>query len=232
MDLRPTPRRGNRDVSGLQARAGVILSPADIDRILAAAGRGSVALRNSALVLVMLGHGLSISDLRDLKVRDFLNADGSVRRDAHLEPTRDSRTPRRLLWLNKRVVSRVEAYLNSRAGSAKQSRLAYRGLDADAPLFPAHESLNGRPDGKWVARGSRVTSKWLSELLCSIFQEAKIYASPVRSARLTLAHRMLRSGVDEVAVSRTLGMQGRDLVRRLRGQVRRRTAEEALAKAL
>ena len=59
----PTARRGKRDPSGQQARAGVVLSLADIERILAVAGRGPVALRNTALVLVMLGHGLGVSEL-------------------------------------------------------------------------------------------------------------------------------------------------------------------------
>ncbi len=125
----PTAHRVKSDPPTQQNRAGVILSHGDIERILAVAGRGPVHLRNTALVLVMLGNGLGISNLRELKVRDFLHADGSVRRDARLEPKHDSREPRRLLWLNPRVVCRVEAYLTRRTPSAEGRAVAYRGLD-------------------------------------------------------------------------------------------------------
>jgi integrase len=191
------------------------------------------AMRNTALVLVMLGHGLGINELRDLKVRHFLHADGSVRREARLVPNSESRAPRRLLWINTRVVHRVEAYLESRTPAAEGLALAYRGLDPDAPLFPAGESAKGGPSSEWAAGGATyVTTKWLSELLCAIFQKAQVHASPSRSARLTLAHRMLSGGADEAAVAQVLGLQTRELLRRLRSVAPRRTAEEALARAI
>lgn len=227
-----TPLRRKKDQTSQQTRAGVILSQEDIERILAVADRGPVALRNTALVLVMLGHGLGINELRDLKVGHFLDADGSVRREAQLAPNSDSRAPRRLLWINARVVDRVEAYLASRAPAAEGPARAYRGLNPDAPLFPAHESEGWGASSEWAAGDTNVTRRWLSELLCSIFQQAQIYASPPHSARLTLAHRMLSGGANEAAVAQVLGLQGRDLLRRLRSVAPRRTAEEALATAL
>ena len=122
-----------------------------------------------------------------------------------------------MLWLNTRVVDRVEAYLARRTPAAEGLALAYRGLDPDAPLFPARESVTGGPSSEWAAGGETYgTTKWLSEPLCSIFQKAPIRASPSRSARLTRAHRMLSGGADEAAVAQVLGLQRRELLRRLR----------------
>ena len=176
MAFEPTPNDMKSEPSGLKRGKGVILSHAQIERILTVAGRGPVADRNTALVLVMLGNGLGINGLRELRVRDFLHADGSVRRDARLEPTRDSREPRQLYRLSPRVVTRVEAYLASRTPSAPGTALAYRGLDPEAPLFPAHDAVDGT-GGIWATRATQLTTNWMSELLCSIFQEA---GSPCR----------------------------------------------------
>jgi hypothetical protein len=56
----PTPDNVKSEPSGLKRGKGVIPSHAQIERILAVAGRGPVADRNTALVLVMLGNGLGI----------------------------------------------------------------------------------------------------------------------------------------------------------------------------
>lgn len=188
----PTAEPGTHADAG----RGVILTPTQIEQVLKAAAHGPTGIRNEAIVLVLFGTGLSIEQMCSLRVRHFVGVDGHVLTDAHL----DDRARRLVVWHSARAVAGVERYLVTRM-PRRPERLPYRGLSPENWLFVSQER-------------DRISAYWLSELLSTIFRRAGVRASPSRSARVTLAHRLMICGADRETVMRIVGVRSQELLRR------------------
>ena len=218
-------QRDGRGCSAMSTdtRAGVVLSPDQIKRLIREARKGPMGLRNTALLMVLLGTGLGLNGLHALRVADFLNRDGSVRPKAAVDG-------RHVLWSSRKVIAAIEAYLSVRTRLGMPSE--YRGLHPDAPLFLSDD---GKPMGKQLktVNGRRYeTNAYVSEILCGIFDRAKVQGSPVRSARLTLASRMVLLGAADADMIRVLGVRRTSLLRRARRVSPRPSAEEITAEVV
>jgi site-specific recombinase XerD len=107
--------------------------------IKATAAYSRVPVRDTALLLILYGTALSVTELATIMVGDYLAEDGSVRVTSSVRPSvAHNGAVRPLYWSNKRVVAAIDAYLAwrvlHRQGRTIQ-RGAYRALDADSPLF-------------------------------------------------------------------------------------------------
>lgn len=204
-------------------RAGVVLSPDQVNRLIREASKGPMGLRNTALLMVLLGTGLGLNGLHALRVADFLHRDGSVRPKAAVDG-------RHLLWSSRKVIAAIEAYLSARARHGMPSE--YRGFHPDAPLFLADDGKPIRKQLKTVNGKQYETNDHVSEILCGIFDRAKVQGSPVRSARLTLASRMVLLGAADADMIRVLGVRRTSLPRRARRVAPRPSAEKITAEVV
>ncbi|MFL9936443.1 hypothetical protein P0D88_47400 [Paraburkholderia sp. RL18-103-BIB-C] len=123
------------------AKAPVIEKHQFAHMVKVAAVTGQSPQRDVALLAVAYGLGLQPSETARLLVSDYLNADGSVRRDSVLRAEAAFNGKERdLYWVARYVTHSLDAYLASRIArwhGVTTRPQAYRGLDNAGPLFLA-----------------------------------------------------------------------------------------------
>jgi site-specific recombinase XerD len=100
---------------------------------------GESPLRNVALVYVLYGTGMMLTEVGSITVRDYLREDGAVRVSSEVRAAiAYNSNARALHWSSPRVDEALDAYL---AGRVRLShgltvrKAAFRGLDPDGQLF-------------------------------------------------------------------------------------------------
>ena len=194
---------------------GVILSPREIEALLIAASHGERGTRNVAMVLVLFATALAFQGLCVLRVRDLVAAYGSVLKEAPLLPGRGGRS-RCIVWRSKRTVEAVGLYPARRPDHA--FRAPHRGLDPDAPLFVS-DAQSGH---------ARIDEVWIPELFRGMSSAHASAPRRARSARMTVAHRLLLAGVGRRTVLRIAGIRERHLLHRVGRQVAAAVHTDAL----
>ena len=101
-----------------------------------------VPVRDTALLLVLYGTALSVTELATITVGDYLAEGGSVRVTSSVRPSvAHNGEARPLYWSNKRIVAAIDAYLAWRV-LHRQGRTIKRGIPRPGRRQPA------LPDGR------------------------------------------------------------------------------------
>jgi YD repeat-containing protein len=176
--------------------------------------------RDTALLYVLYGTGAMLTELASLKVRDYLTEAGAVREETQWRAEiAYNQRPRPLFWVNTKVVSAVDAYLDARLqrGHGVTTRTAaYRWLDPDSPLFL-------RDDGQPYQLTKRVTRSGaisyscdsLSQRVRKLHAQAGVEGANALAARRTFAVRLARKGFDLRHIAELLGHASLTATKRL-----------------
>lgn len=133
-----------------------------------AAVTGQAPLRDVVLMSVLYATGVTPSEAAKLLVSDYLAVDGSVRVDSTLRSEiAFNGKSRPLVWANAKAREAVGIYLQYRrefGHGISTARAAYRGLDAQSPLFLTS-------DGAPFAFTRRVTRTGAASYSCETLNE-------------------------------------------------------------
>lgn len=188
--------------------------------VRATAAYSRVPERDTALLLILYGTALAVSELGAITVGDYLAEDGSVRVTSLVRPSvANSGEARPLYWSNKRVVAAIDAYLAwrvvNRQGCTVQ-RHAFRALDATSPLILTE-------DGQPYSLTKRILPSGVLSFSCNslgayisrLHANAGIEGGSAQSARRTLAVKLHRQGYDLVHIAALLGHKSISTTKRL-----------------
>ena len=179
-----------------------------------------VPVRDTALLLVLYGTALSVTELATITVGDYLAEGGSVRVTSSVRPSvAHNGEARPLYWSNKRIVAAIDAYLAWRVlhrQGRSIKRDAYRALVADSPLFLTE-------DGQQYSLTKRTLPSGLLSCSCNslgayisrLHANAGIEGGSAQSARRTLAVKLHRKGYDLVHIAALLGHKSVSTTKRL-----------------
>jgi integrase len=178
--------------------------------------RSSRPRHDLALFHLPFATGLRPLEVARLRVSDYLNEDGSVRRESRLRAeVAINGKERPLFFLSRELVKALDDYLAERlqAGHGMGGDGRWRGLDPDSALF-LDERGRGYPITSNGAEGqNRFVCRPLLEVYRKVFRQADIPGLCTQSARLTLMSRMYEGGADEEQVGLVLGIADRSAVR-------------------
>jgi site-specific recombinase XerD len=174
-----------------------------------AAVTGESPLRDVALLYVLYGTGMMLTELASLTVSDYLLESGAVRKESAIRAAiAHNGRERPMFWVNVKVVAAVDAYLAYRTAQRHRvtsRKSAYRGLDPDGPLFLR---ADGEPY-RLTARKSTGTISYSCDALSQVFRrlhtQAGIEGGHALAGRRTFAVRMHRKGFDLRHISELLG---------------------------
>lgn len=176
--------------------------------------------RDTALLLVLYGTALNVTELATVSVADYLTANGDVKVSSAVRAdVAHNGDERPLFWSNKRIVTALDKYLDWRL-QAKQGvtvkKGAYRGLDPDSPLFLTED---GRPYAltkRTLPSGALSYScNTLGAHISKLHANAGIEGASAASARRSFAVKQHRQGRDLVHIAAILGHKSVTTTKRL-----------------
>lgn len=173
---------------------------------------------DQSLFYMLFATGARPLEIARLEVRDYLSADGSVRRKSELRAeVAITGKPRPLYFTSSRLDDALAAYLRERIeqGLGIAESGDYRGLDPRSCLFlsPAGLGFAIKPYGEEGQR--RYLCRPILEAYRKLFRHADLRDVTPLSARHTVAARLYERGADEEQVGLLLGINGRSAVREL-----------------
>lgn len=164
--------------------------------------------RDVALLHVLFGTALTPTEVALLRVDDYLNDDGSLKKDWKVrEAIAYNERERPLFWVNKKVTTSLDRYLEHRrvAGLGVSARSTYRGLQPDSALFVT-EGGGSMAMTKRVADGKAYYAcDVLTSLYRKLFAQAGIEGASATSGRRTFATKLYRKGYDIRHIQELLG---------------------------
>jgi len=181
-------------------------------------GRSSRPLHDIALFYMLFATGARPLEIARLEVRDYLDGDGSVRRESQMraEVAITSKS-RPLHFCSTRLNEALEMYLQERLTLKQGIRLvgAYRGLDPDSRLFlsATGHGFKITPYGKEGQR--RFLCRSILETYSKLFRYSELGEVSAISVRRTVVSRLYERGADEDQVGLLLGISERSAVREL-----------------
>ncbi len=212
------------------ARPARVLSPFEVTQgAVRIKGRTQRTWHDLALYYLLFATGLRPLETARLEVRDYLHADGSVRRESELRAEAAINGKLRPLYFSsRRLDDMLAAYLRERCedGHGLGEPDIYRGLNPNRPLFlsPSGESYRIVPNNDAPGQNRHVC-RALLEIYRKLFRYAELKGLSAQSARLTLISRMYERGADEEQVGIILGIGERSAVRELLPRPRPTLAE-------
>lgn len=90
------------------------LTPAEIEKVLSFIASKPNAQRNRVMFLLTVWAGFRVSEVAGLKIRDVLNADGTIRAEVYLSADRVKHGHAGTVYLNERLQRELSAYVESR----------------------------------------------------------------------------------------------------------------------
>lgn len=182
--------------------------------------RSRTPCRDVALLYVLFTTGAKPVEIARLQVRDYLQADGCIRRRSTLRPDASvNGRSRPLYFTSERACVALDGYLHQRlqrqqgVGAAAS---AYRGLDPASPLFLTDDGR--RFELRCRSRTDmRATCRLMSATFHAIFQRAGWPGLTTQAARRIVARRLLDKGTTPMQAAQLLGLAGPAGVRRLIG---------------
>lgn len=178
--------------------------------------RSQHPLEDLALYYMLFATGARPLEIARLEVRDYLDAQGQVRRVSALrEEVAINGRERPLLFGSARLDEAMSAYLAERAllklglGVGEQ----YRGLDPRSRLFlsPSGRGFEITPYGREGQR--RFRCRAIQETYRKLFRYAEFKQVTALTVRHTVADRLYTHGADEAQVGLLLGIAERSAVR-------------------
>lgn len=179
-------------------------------------GRSNRTWHDLAIFYLPFATGLRPLEIARLEIRDYLDAEGTVRRRSELraEAANNGRA-RPLYFGSTRLNEALCAYLEERTrrGFGLGLTDAYRGLDHQGPLFldPIGAPYPITPYGEPSQR--RFVCRPLIAINRKLFRYAEITDLCAHSARLTMMHWIYQRGADEKQVDLILGISKRSELR-------------------
>lgn len=181
-------------------------------------GRSSRPLHDIALFYMLFATGARPLEIARLEVRDYLDGDGSVRRESQMRAdVAITNKPRPLHFCSTRLNEALAMYLQERLiqkmgiGSTE----AYRGLEPDSRLFlsATGEGFKITPYGNAGQR--RFLCRSILETYSKLFRYSELNEVTAISVRRTVISRLYERGADEEQVGLLLGISERSAVREL-----------------
>lgn len=175
-----------------------------------AAVSGESPARNQALLFVVYGCGLMLTEIAKLPLSDYLNADGTIK-DKSLVRAEIAYNgkPRPLYWSSPRVTAALDKYLDYRLKhkhGITTRKSAYRGLDPDTPLFRTGDGEPYRLIARKTGTGAiSYSCDSLSQLIRKLHLQAGIEGASAASGRRTFAVRLHQKGFDLRHINELLG---------------------------
>ena len=181
-------------------------------------GRSAQPARDIALFYMLFATGARPLEIARLEVRDYLHADGNVRRESELrsEMTITGRS-RPLFFASRKLDDAMDAYLRVRfeSGQGLGPTSAFRGLDPCSRLFLTATG-NGFQITPYGESGQhRFLCRPILETYRKLFRYAAVEGATALSVRHTVVARLYERGADEEQVGLVLGIGDRSAVRGL-----------------
>lgn len=185
-----------------------------------AAISGESRERNVALLYVIYGTGMMLTEVARFPVSLYLKADGSRLENSKVAAELAYNGKERpLYWSNAKVTAAIDAYLASRLQNrhgVTTRRAEYRGLDPDGPLFLTGEGLPYKLIQRRTATGAiSYSCDSLSQLFRKLHLQAGIEGASAMSGRRTFAVRLHRHGYDLRHINELLGHETLTATKRL-----------------
>lgn len=189
------------------------------EEILAAADRvraySNQPLRDVALFLLLFATGARPLEIARLCVRDYLQADGEVRRLSELRAeVAINGVARPLHFSSTRLNTVLRAYLLQRA-TADAGEKDYGGLDPQAPLFLAADGRGFTITTYRQGGQRRHLCRAILETYRKIFRHARLPGGTALAVRTTVAARLYARGAEDHHVGLLLGIAQRSSVRQM-----------------
>lgn len=151
--------------------------------------------RDVALLHVLFGTALTPTEIALLRVDDYLNQDGTVKRDWKVrEDIAYNRRERPLFWVNKKVLASLDSYLEVRRsnGLGAMASNAYRGLQPESALFTTEDGRSMAMTKRVVNGKASYACDVLTSLFRKLFAQAGIEGASATSGRRTFATKLYR----------------------------------------
>src|SRR6202521_499681 len=180
--------------------------------------RSHCALRDVALLYMLFATGAKPLEIVRLRVADYLDAAGSVKRDSMVpEEVAVNGRSRPLYFVATKLTRALDAYLKDRV-LRKQGDMAgnrYRGLDPNSRLFLTEDGREMAVSKKSNGRYQRLTCGTVLDIYRKMFARAGLKGGSTLTARRTVVKKMRERGCDLRSIGVALGIKEKDTVRRL-----------------
>lgn len=185
-----------------------------------AAISGECPERNVALLYVIYGTGMMLTEVARMPLSRYLKADSTIlEKSAVTADIAYNGKERPLWWSNTKVVAAIDKYLDFRIRhkhGVTTRKAAYRGLDPDGPLFLTGEGLPYKLIQRKTATGAiSYSCDSLSQLFRKLHLQAGIEGASAMSGRRTFAVRLHRHGYDLRHINELLGHETLTATKRL-----------------
>lgn len=176
--------------------------------------------RNVALLMVIYGTGMMLTEVARLPVSAYLKGDGSLLEKSKIAvEIAYNGKERPLWWSNAKVVNAIDKYVAYRIESGHgvtTRKAAYRGLDPESPLFLTGDGKPYRLMTRKTATGAvSYSCDSLSQLFRKLHSQAGIEGASAMSGRRTFAVRLHRIGFDLRHINKLLGHETLTATKRL-----------------
>lgn len=196
-----------------------IVSSEEVERaVQRIKGRSRYPWHDVALFYMLFATGARPLEIARLEVRDYLHADGTVRRESVMrEEVTISGKARPLFFASRKLDEVLASYLQEREAQCGEAEAtsAYRGLDPLSRLFlsPTGEGFKITPYGKNGQR--RFLCRAILETYTKLFRYSELDGVTAMSVRRTVISRLYDRGADEDQIGLLLGISERSAVREL-----------------
>jgi integrase len=190
-------------------------------------------LEDVALYLMLFATGARPLEIARLEVRDWLQADGSVRRASSMRAeTAITGKARPMFFRSARLDEAMDAYLAERLakGQGRGDEAQFRGLDPYSQLFVSSTGRGFEITPYGGPGQKRFRCRGMQETYRKLFRYAGFKHMSTLSVRHTVADRLYARGADEMQIGLLFGISDRSAVRLL--FPRRCTSLETLTQEL
>lgn len=180
------------------------------------AARSTCLWRDQALFQFLFESGARPLEVARLDVRDYLDADGSVRRLSEFRPEVAIGGKARPLHFNSAVLDDfLSNYLAERLAKLHGVGCsnAYRGLEPNSRLFLSQEGEGFRIFEYGAEGQRRYLCRPILELYRKLFAHSRLQGVTSLAVRHTVAARLYAQGTDEEQIALLLGLSGKSALR-------------------
>jgi integrase len=181
--------------------------------------RNPKALRDMALIHIVLATGARPLEVARLEISDYLHPDGTVRSCSEMRAgVSVNRKARPLFFGSAPAIKAIDAYLEHRileSGLARDSTTPYRGFSPDSRLFLNDAGLPYVVHYHEVEGRPRFLCRQMLDSYRKIFKRINMHGLSALTLRRTVACRLDARGADEEQIGLILGITEKQAVREL-----------------
>lgn len=202
-----------------EKRTGRILTDEDIQlSVQRTRARSHCPNRDVALLYVLLTTGARPLEIARLEVRDYLNADSSVREESVMRAdVAVNRKARPLFFVSEKSRESIDSYLSERLcrGFGTVKHIDFRGLDPRSPLFLTETGTPFEIVSYGEQGQMRFLCRGILDAYRKIFRRIALPGVSALNVRRTVATRMYERGATEDQIGEMLGISEKKSVREL-----------------